>query len=145
MANAGAHAPAAEIRGVLVQAMAQAGVELIAGVTFDADFGPMVMCGLGGTLAELLRDTAFAPAPLNSAQAQAMLNKLKAAPLLAGWRGTPPCDRAAFADLLVRLSRLALDAGDRLAAIDLNPVMLYPEGRGYAVVDALILQKDNAA
>ena len=81
LANAKAHAPAADIRGVLVQKMAPPGVELIAGVARDADFGPIVMCGLGGIHAEIFADVAFAPAPISLAQAETMIDKLKAAKL----------------------------------------------------------------
>jgi len=131
----------AEIRGVLVQKMAAPGIEMIAGIISDADFGPMVMCGAGGLYAELTRDVAFAPAPLSSAQAGAMIAKVKAATLLDGVRGAAPADRAAFADLLVRLSRLAWDARDRIAEIDLNPVIVHH--KGLAIVDALIVQKEG--
>lgn len=135
--------PAAEIRGVLVQAMAPRGVEIIAGVADDVDFGPIVMVGLGGVHAEVFGDVAFAPAPLDLAHAEAMLGKLRAAPLLAGVRGAAPADRAALARMLVRLSLLAADAGDRIAEIDLNPVIVYPQGQGLALVDALIVQKET--
>jgi acyl-CoA synthetase (NDP forming) len=134
--------PDAQIRGVLVQAMARRGIEIIAGIADDADFGPIVMVGLGGIHAELFGDVAFAPAPLTLTQAAAMLGKLKAAKLLAGMRGAPPADGPALAQLLVRLSHLGADAPDRIAEIDLNPVMLYPEGQGLALVDALIVQKE---
>jgi acyl-CoA synthetase (NDP forming) len=143
VAGARAFAPQAEIKGVLVQQMARPGIELIAGVADDPDFGPIVMCGLGGVLAELYGDVAFAPAPLTLAQADAMLGKLTAARLLAGVRGAPAADRAAMADLLVRLSRLAADAAGRVAEIDLNPVIVYPAGEGLAVADALIVQKEG--
>jgi acetate---CoA ligase (ADP-forming) len=139
--NARRFAPGAEVRGVLVQAMAPPGIELIAGISVDADWGPIVMCGLGGIHAEILGDVAFAPAPLDAAQAEAMLDRLKAVKLLAGARGAPPADRRAIIDLLVRLSELARDAGDRLVEIDLNPVILYPADQGLALVDALIVQK----
>jgi len=143
LAGARAHAPAAEIRGVLVQQMARGGIELIAGVADDVDFGPIVMCGMGGVAAELLGDVAFAPAPLSHAQAEAMLGKLKAARLLAGLRGAPPADRAAVAELLVRLARLAADARGRIAEIDLNPVIVHRGGEGLVVADALIVQKET--
>ncbi len=141
LARARAYAPGAEISGVLVQAMAKRGVELIAGVFGDAHFGPIVMCGLGGIHAEIFGDVAFAPAPLTQVQAEAMIDRLKAAKILSGYRGAAPADRRAFADLLVRLGRLAVDGRDRIAEIDLNPVIVYPEGQGLALVDALIVQK----
>lgn len=136
-------APEAEIRGVLVQKMQPAGLELIAGVSCDSDFGPMVMCGLGGTAVEVLRDVAIAPAPLSQADALRMLDSLRAAPLLGGWRGAPALDRDAMADLLVRLSQFAHDHRDRIAEIDLNPVFLYEAGHGYAIVDALMILQEG--
>jgi acetate---CoA ligase (ADP-forming) len=132
--------PNADIRGVLVQKMARGGIEMIAGTVSDADFGPMVMCGAGGILADLMGDVAFAPAPLSLPQARAMLAKVKAARLLEGVRGSPPSDRTAFCDLLEKLARLAWDARDKIAEIDLNPVIVHE--KGLSVVDALIVQKD---
>jgi acetate---CoA ligase (ADP-forming) len=141
LAHAREYAPHAEVSGVLVQPMARAGVEMIAGVVSDRDFGPIVMCGAGGIHAESFGDLAFAPAPLTEAEADAMIGRLKAAKLLAGARGAAPLDRRAFARLLVGLARLAADAGDRIAEIDLNPVIVHASG--LSVVDALIVQKDK--
>jgi len=141
-ARAAAAAPHASILGVLVQPMAAHGVEMIAGIGRDPDFGPMVLCGFGGTAAELVNDTALAPAPLDEAQAEALIDSLKSAPLLTAWRGSAPADRAAFADLLVRLSRLAVDLRDRIREIDLNPVIVHRAGEGISLVDALILQEE---
>jgi acyl-CoA synthetase (NDP forming) len=127
----------------LVQPMAANGVEMIAGISRDPDFGPMLLCGAGGTTAELFNDTALAPAPLDAAQAETLIDGLKAAALLAGWRGTPAADRAAFVDLLVRLSRLAADLGNRIREIDLNPVIVHRSGEGLSLVDALIVQEES--
>jgi acyl-CoA synthetase (NDP forming) len=140
--RARAAAPQARILGVLVQPIAASGVEMIAGISRDPDFGPMLLCGAGGTAAELFDDTALAPAPLDAAQAEAMIDGLKSAPRLAGWRGAPAADRAAFVDLLVRLSRLAADLGDRIREIDLNPVIVHRRGEGLSLVDALIVQEE---
>jgi acyl-CoA synthetase (NDP forming) len=126
---------------VLVQKMARPGIEMIAGIVADADFGPMAMCGAGGIHAEILGDVAFAPAPLTGAQAGAMLAKVKSAKLLDGVRGAEPTDRAAFIELLTKLARLASDARDRIAEIDLNPVIVHEQG--LSVVDALIVQKEE--
>jgi acyl-CoA synthetase (NDP forming) len=139
--NARRFASAAEIRGVLVQKMAAPGIELIAGVANDVDFGPIVMCGAGGIHAEILRDTAAAPAPLTDTQADAMIGRMKAARLLAGARGEAAADRRGFAALLVRLARLAWDLRGEIAEIDLNPVIA--GAGGLAVVDALIVRKDR--
>lgn len=143
LAHARLAAPSAEIRGVLVQKMAKQGIEMIVGVTNDADFGPMVMVGMGGIAAELWRDVALAPAPIDADEALAMIARLKSAKLLAGWRSARPSDRAALAALMVRLSHLAADAADSIVAIDLNPVFVYAEGEGVAAVDALILKKET--
>lgn len=142
LAAARAYAPAAEIRGVLVQAMAKPGIELIAGMVNDLQFGPLLMCGIGGIHAEIFADVAFAPVPLSRTGAGRLLDRLKGARLLAATRGAAPADRAAVIDLLLRLSQLASDGSRQIAEIDLNPIILYPQGQGLALVDALIVQKE---
>jgi hypothetical protein len=97
------------------------------------------MVGAGGTLAELAEDTALAPAPLDRSQAMAMIRGLKADRLLAGYRGSPPADRAALAKALVALSRFAAANRGNFTAIDINPVMVLPKGKGLRAVDALIV------
>jgi acyl-CoA synthetase (NDP forming) len=134
--------PNARILGILVQPMAGRGVEMIAGISRDPDFGPMLLCGAGGTAAELFNDTALAPAPLDKTQAETLIDQLQSASLLAGWRGAPAADRAAFVNLLVRLSRLAADLGDRIREIDLNPVIVHRGGEAISLVDALIVQEE---
>jgi acetate---CoA ligase (ADP-forming) len=133
--------PAAQIDGVLVQAMAAPGLEMILGVTRDPDFGPMLMVGLGGIHVEILRDAVFAPVPLGKDDALRLLSELKGAPLLDGARGAPPADRMALAELIATLSRFAADHGDLIEEIDLNPVIVHPEGQGLTVVDALIVKR----
>ncbi|MBV9521596.1 MAG: acetate--CoA ligase family protein [Alphaproteobacteria bacterium] len=135
-----ARAPRARLRGVLVQKMAPPGIEMIAGTVCDRDFGPLVTVGFGGVHAEVLRDIAATPLPLDAASADALLDRLRGAALFGPWRGAPARDRAALAALLVRLSRLAGDFPERILAIDLNPVLLHGEGEGVTVVDALIEQ-----
>ena len=90
VASALAHAPAADIRGVLVQPMAKPGVEMILGIVRDETYGPMVMAGLGGVLAELIGDVVFAPLPLGPNAAYALLDRVKGRALLDGARGAPP-------------------------------------------------------
>jgi len=141
LANAKVAYPQAAVQGVLVQAMAPPGREVILGVTRDANFGPMLMVGLGGIHVEVLRDVAFAPVPLEPDQALALLDELKGTALLDGVRGTQPADRAALAQLIAILSRFAADHGDLIEEVDLNPVIVYPKGRGLAVVDALIVKR----
>jgi len=124
-----------------VQAMARPGRELILGVTRDPNFGPMLMVGLGGIHVEVLRDVAFAPVPITDDQALALLDELKGAALLDGVRGAPPVDRAALAALMATLSRFAADHAEQIEEVDLNPVIVHPEGQGLTVVDALIVKR----
>ncbi len=135
----GAH-PGAKIDGVLVQAMAQCGQEMILGITRDPVFGPMLMVGLGGIHVEVLKDVAFAPVPLDAEDAMALIGELKGAVLLAGVRGAKPADKAALAELMVALSRFAADHADQIAEIDLNPVIVHEAGAGLSIVDALIVK-----
>jgi acetyltransferase len=135
--------PQVRIEGVLVQAMARRGIEMILGVTRDPDFGPMLMVGLGGIHVEVLKDVAFAPVPLGEDQALALLDELKGAALLGGVRGEKPADTAALARLMATLSRFAADHADTVAEIDLNPVIVHPAGEGLTVVDALIVKNSQ--
>jgi acyl-CoA synthetase (NDP forming) len=134
------HAPAADILGVLVQPMAPPGHEVILGIKRDATFGPMLMVGLGGVLVELLQDVALAPVPLDERQARDLIESLKGARLLRGYRGTPPADVGALATLMAQLSRLAAEHVEDITEIDLNPVLVHEQGRGVTVVDALIVK-----
>src|SRR6266851_422257 len=141
LARARAAHPDAKIDGVLVQAMARRGVDIILGMTRDPVFGPLLMVGLGGIHVEVLRDVAFAPVPLGNEEALALLDELKGAALLDGVRGEKPADKAALAELIVALSRFAADHADAIAEIDLNPVIVHAEGEGLSVVDALIVKR----
>jgi acetate---CoA ligase (ADP-forming) len=143
LASARAAHPHAPVEGVLVQAMARKGVEMILGITRDPDFGPMLMVGLGGIHVEVLRDVAFAPVPLGTDEALALIGELRGAALLDGVRGAPPADRAALAGLMAALSRFAADHADAVAEIDLNPVIVHPAGEGLTVVDALIVKSQS--
>jgi acyl-CoA synthetase (NDP forming) len=124
------------IRGLLVQPMAEAGVELIVGATRDPGFGPIVMVGLGGVLAEILDDVGIRLAPVSRQEALAMLDGLRGARLLEGVRGRPAADRDAIAAIVVAVARLAVERPDILA-IDLNPVIGGPSGA--IAVDALVV------
>jgi acyl-CoA synthetase (NDP forming) len=141
LASAKSAHPGALMEGVLVQAMAPPGCEMILGVVRDPTFGPMLMVGLGGIHVEVLRDTVFAPVPIGHEEALSLLGELKGAALLEGARGAPPADRAALAELIVTLSRFAADHGDLIEEIDLNPVIVHPQGQGLSVVDALIVKR----
>ena len=128
---------------VLVAAMAGPGVELALGVVVDPQFGPLVMVAAGGVLVEVLRDCRFALPPVDRRQAMAMLDRLAVRPLLDGVRGAPPADLDAVADAVANLSVLALDLGDRLAALDVNPLVAGPAG--CVAVDALVIARAGEA
>jgi acetate---CoA ligase (ADP-forming) len=141
LANAKTARPDAEIQGVLVQQMAPPGVEMILGVTRDPVFGPMLMVGLGGIHVEVLRDVAFSPVPIGPDEALALIAELKGAALLDGVRGAPPGDRAALAELIAALSRFSADHAGQIDEIDLNPVIVHPQGQGLTIADALIVKR----
>jgi len=125
-----------DARHCLVAEMVAGGAELILGVKRDPQFGPVVMVGAGGVLVELLEDTQLALAPVDAATAEAMLRRLRVFRLLQGYRGKPPLDVAAAVDALVRLGRLAQALGDRLAELDINPLIVREAGQGAIAVDA---------
>jgi acyl-CoA synthetase (NDP forming) len=135
------HRPNAAIQGVLVCPMAKKGVEIIIGTISDATFGPMVMVGLGGITTELFRDVIYRPAPVGAAEAAGMLAELKAAPLLGGFRGAAKADIAALSQLISQMSVLAAALRDRISEIEINPVLVHPEGQGVTIVDALVVPK----
>ncbi len=140
--NVAEKAPTARFEGVAVQTMARAGVEMLAGITYDAAFGPMLVTGLGGVMVEVLKDVVMRPAPIDAKTGRQMIDELKGAALLRGVRGTPPADIDAFVDLLVKLSELAGSRRD-IREMDLNPVMVYPQG--VLAVDARVALSDGAA
>jgi acyl-CoA synthetase (NDP forming) len=142
IAAARRYAPGAQIDGVLVQTMAPPGREIILGVNRDPTWGLLLMVGLGGILAEALADVALAPVPLDDTAAHSLIGRLKGTEIFGRCRGMPPADTGALAGLMVRLSQFAIDHADGIDAIDLNPVIVHPEGAGVSVVDALILKRD---
>ncbi|WP_024516661.1 acetate--CoA ligase family protein [Bradyrhizobium sp. Tv2a-2] len=142
LANVRKARPDAAIQGVLVGPMAKKGVEIIIGTLQDKTFGPMVMVGLGGITTELFRDVVYRPAPVSAGEAVGMLDELKAAPLLHGFRGAPKADVAALAELIAQLSLLAARLRDEVAEIEVNPVLVHPEGRGVTIVDALVVKRN---
>ena len=121
---------------VAVAAMAPAGIEVALGVIHDAMFGPLVLVAAGGVLVEVLHDRALALPPLDEAGARRLVDGLQVRPILDGVRGAPAADVGALAHALSRLSVLAADLGDRLAALDVNPVIVSPSG--CVAVDALV-------
>ena len=139
MANAAAHAPQAQIRGVLLQPMVSAGLEVVAGVRIDPGFGPLIVVGFGGVLVELLRDTAVDLAPINALEADRMLRGLSGSALFDGFRGAAAVDLARLADIVVRLSEFAADQNNNILEADINPIICAPQGM--IAVDALIVRR----
>ena len=140
--NARKHRPDAAIQGVLVGPMAKKGVEIIVGTMTDGIFGPMIMVGLGGITTELFRDVIYRPAPVSAAEASAMLASLKAAPLLNGFRGAAKADVVALSQLISEVSVLASHHAEEISEIEVNPVLVHPEGQGVTIVDALVVRKN---
>jgi acyl-CoA synthetase (NDP forming) len=119
----------------LVQEMVAGGVEMLAGVVQDPTFGPVVACATGGTRAELFADGQFRLHPLTEADAAEMVDQLRGAALLRGYRGAPPADESALADALLRLSTL-VGLCPEIQELDINPLLVMP--RGVCAVDARI-------
>lgn len=140
LAAARAYSPEARLNGALVQEMVQPGVEMILGILRDPVFGPVVAVGMGGIYVEVLKDMAYRAAPVTQDDARNMLRELRCAKLLDGVRGAPPRDADAVADLIVRLSWFAHDFADEVTELDINPLVVFEQGAGARVVDALIVQ-----
>jgi len=129
--------PGAEILGVLVQEMAPPGaVEVVVGGVRDPVFGPAVMFGLGGVFVEIFQDVSFRVAPFTREDALEMMGEVRAYRLLRGYRGMPPRDLDALADIVMKTQEIMVD-NPEIAEMDLNPVMSYP--RGALAVDARVI------
>jgi acetyltransferase len=135
--------PNAEIKGVLVQQMITGGKEVILGMTRDPQFGPLLMFGLGGIYVEVLKDVAFRIAPIGLNDAEEMIREIRSFPLLQGVRGERPADINALVDDILRLSQLAIDFPEILE-MDINPLMVFPEGGGTMAIDARLTISQNA-
>jgi succinyl-CoA synthetase beta subunit len=134
-ASIAAHGLTDAFNGGIVQEQVAPGVELLASIRRDPQFGPMVMVGAGGTLVELLHDVASAPAPVSRETALRMVRGLRIARMLDAWRGNAARDIDAVADALERLSWLAVDLGERLVDLEINPLIAGHVGAGVRAVD----------
>jgi acetate---CoA ligase (ADP-forming) len=139
LANARSARPDARISGVAACEMVEDALEVIVGVVNDAAFGPVVALGLGGVLAETLRDVTFRVAPFGLDTARQMIGELRAAAVFAGVRGKPARDVEALAQALVRVSAMAWILRTRIAEIDINPLLVRTRGDGVVAADALIV------
>jgi acyl-CoA synthetase (NDP forming) len=123
---------------VLVQPMVPGLGEVLIGYRVDADIGPLVMLAAGGILAEIHRDRSLRLAPIDLAEAKAMIGEVAALKALSGYRGRPPGDLDALAQALVSLSQLAVHDGPAVAEAEVNPLIVRPKGEGVIAVDALV-------
>jgi acyl-CoA synthetase (NDP forming) len=140
MSRVRAAKPDARVRGWLVEEMAS-GVEVIAGALNNASFGPVILVGLGGVQAEILKDVVRAYAPVSADEARRLILQLKGTNLLCGFRGQPACDLDALADAISRLSWLITDHTDALSEIEINPILAGPHGA--VAVDAMIRPRSS--
>jgi acyl-CoA synthetase (NDP forming) len=136
--------PKARIDGVLCQGMAAGAVaEAIVGLLVDPQFGPAVIFGMGGVMVEVLGDRSLGIPPLDRRTAGRMIEQTRTSRILKGFRGGPPADLEALIDVLIAVGNLAVDWSDRIEALDINPLLVFPEGRGVVAVDALLVLKDG--
>jgi len=130
------------MEGVLVQPMISGGVEVMVGVTEDAQFGPLIAFGLGGIHVEILGDVRFRVTPLTDRDAREMVQSIRGYRLLKGYRGHPPADIEALQEVLLRVSRLVEEIPE-VSDLDLNPIFALPPGEGCRIVDARIRVKQR--
>jgi acyl-CoA synthetase (NDP forming) len=135
--NVRSHLPELELEGVLVERMGEKGVELIVGARNDPQWGPVLLIGMGGVLAEALRDVRLLPPDLSTEAIKDELHQLRCAALLRGFRGSPALDVEAAAEAIRRLGAL-MQTTARIAEVDINPLVVYPKGAGAVALDALI-------
>ncbi len=141
MSNSRAYDANARLTGVLVQEMVIGGTEVIVGLNNDPQFGPTVMFGLGGIFVEIMKDVSLRVTPLTRDDAVSMIREIKSFPILDGARGRAKLDVDAIADVLLRVSRMAVDLRDHVAELDINPLLVLPQGQGVRVADALVVKK----
>jgi len=141
LANIKKHYPKAKIVGVTVQKMAKQGIEVIIGMTKDAQFGPVIMFGLGGILVEVLKDVSFRIVPMTKRDASEMISEIKGYPILKGYRGHDPADVPYLEDLILKVSEF-VDKNPEIKELDLNPVFAYKDGA--MAVDARIILEPAA-
>ena len=132
--------PSAKIEGVSVQNMARPGTEVIIGMTKDAQFGPVLMFGLGGVWVEVLKDVAFRIVPLTRRDASEMIKEIKGYPLLEGYRGSEPANITVLEDLLLKISDF-MEKTPEIKEMDLNPIFAYKDGA--VAVDARVVLEEK--
>ena len=131
--------PEAMIQGISVQKMARPGVEVIIGMSKDAQFGPVLMFGLGGIFVEVLKDVSFRIVPLVPRDAREMIREIKGYPLLEGYRGQEPVGAANLEELIMKVSDF-VEKNPEVKELDLNPIFAYRDGA--VAVDARVILED---
>jgi acyl-CoA synthetase (NDP forming) len=134
------HEPTARIEGVAVQRMARPGTEVIIGMYKDAQFGPVLMFGLGGIFVEVLKDISFRIVPLTRRDAREMIREIKGYPILEGYRGQEPANIAVLEDFLLKVSDF-VERRPEIKELDINPIIVYRDG-ALAVDARVILESD---
>jgi len=119
--------PEANIEGVEVQEMVRGGVEVIIGLLDDAQFGPVIMFGLGGVFTEVLQDVSFRVLPIESSDASRMIREIQGYQILKGYRGQPPVSEEMLVDLLMRANRMGFDLGGKFESVDFNPILVWED------------------
>jgi acetyltransferase len=137
--NAKRHDPAATVDGILVQEMVTEGTETMVGMVVDKQFGPCLVFGLGGIFVEVLKDISMRVAPVGKGDALEMIEEIRGVQILKGFRGKAPADIEKITGVLMKLSDLSMDLKETIKEIDINPLMVYGEGQGVKVVDALVV------
>jgi acyl-CoA synthetase (NDP forming) len=128
---------------VLVQEIVKSGKEAIVGLVQDPQFGPMIMFGLGGVFVEVLKDFSLRRAPLKEKDAWSMIREIRGYPVLEGVRGDLSSDIPAIVRVLITVSQLAIDFENFISAMDINPLVVYPNGKGVKVLDCLFVKKKD--
>jgi acyl-CoA synthetase (NDP forming) len=139
MAEAFSTATSRRPEGFLVQELVSGGIELILGFKDDQQLGPSVLLGMGGIAAELYKDTAVRLAPLSRQDAEEMIDELKSAPLLRGFRGRPFADVDALVNAMLAFSNMVASIGESLLEAEINPLFVLPKGSGVKAADGVVV------
>lgn len=128
-------------KGVILERMVDPGLEIIVGLQNDPQFGPVIMFGLGGINTEIFKDVTFRVLPITPKDIEEMVESLRGKTMLKGFRGSEPIEHATISDMLMKISKLGVDAAPYYESVDFNPVILYPHD--YFVVDAKMLLREK--
>ncbi|MFX1501148.1 MAG: acetate--CoA ligase family protein [Promethearchaeota archaeon] len=135
----------AKITGVSIQKMAEGGiVEIIIGGIRDTHFGPVLMFGLGGIFVEIFKDVSYRVCPITADETNKMIRSIKAFPLLDGYRGTPKADINQVVDTITKCCKMMMD-NPQIEELDLNPIIVFEDGKGIIVVDARIILEEGGS